>query len=72
MEIKIIGDHDTEGQLGDWELMFSYRDYSILTYETGYTAEEAVGLAEARLPRHLQEEELFGISAELKATIPQY
>lgn len=72
MEIQIVGTDDTGGELGDWELMFSYEDYSILTYETGYTADEAVGLAEARLPRHLQEEQLYGIRAELKATIPQY
>ncbi len=72
MNIETIGTTDTEGELGDWELRISFDDYLVITYETGYTAEEAFSLAEGRLYHLFQNNDLVGITAELKATYPNY
>ncbi len=72
MKIETIGTTDTEGELGDWELRISFEDYLVIAYETGYTAEEAFGLAESRLYHLFEHDTPESVTAELKATYPNY
>jgi hypothetical protein len=72
MKIETIGTTDTEGQLGDWELKISFEDYLVVTYETGYTAEEAFSLAEGRLYHLFENDNPESVTAELKATYPNH